>query len=229
MIKKLAISFVLMLIATKGLAVQIKEAFPDGEIEAFVAADELSRIKVMNNRIKSVRSNEGDIEVVEDATLGEIYIRPARGGRNPVNMFVTTESNNTYKLLLIPHKTPSEQIFIKSMEETLMPSSKRKGVIHENFKERVIALIRAMQAGKAYPGFKKLKSPEKEELAGDEFKVLETYMSTKIKAQVLEVDADFDLENLQTQKGIIALSLDEEGREGMKNLYLIREVDDERA
>ncbi|MBS0637000.1 MAG: type-F conjugative transfer system secretin TraK [Verrucomicrobia bacterium] len=226
--KKLPISFLLALISSNALAVQIKETFPDEEIEAFIAADELSRIKVINNRIKSVRSNEGDVEVVEDAALGEIYIRPTKGGRNPVNIFVTTERNNTYKLLLVPHKTPSEQIFIKSVEESLMPSSKKKGVIHESFKERIIGLVRAMQMGKESPGFKKVKNLKTETIAEDEYKVIESYTSARIKAHVLEVDSDFELEKLQSQVGIIALSLSGEGGES-KKLYIVMEARDEHA
>ena len=227
--KKLQISFILALISSSALAVQIKETFPDGEIEAFIAADELSRIKVINNRIKSVRSNEGDVEVVEDASLGEIYIRPTKGGRSPVNIFVTTERNNTYKLLLVPHKTPSEQIFIKSVEETFMPYSKRKGVIHESFKDRIIGLVRAMQMGKEYPGFKKVKNLKTITIAEDEYKVIESYTSARIKAHVLEMDSDFEIEKLQIQPGILALSLDEGSHEGIKKLYIVMEARDEHA
>jgi hypothetical protein len=227
--KKLQISLLLGLIASNALAVQIKETFPDGEIEAFIAADELSRIKVVNNRIKSVRSNEGDVEVVEDASLGEIYIRPTKGGRNPVNIFVTTERNNTYKLLLVPHKTPSEQIFIKSVEEVFMASSKKKGVIHESFKERIIGLIWAMQMGKEAPGFKKVKNSKTETLAEDEYKVIDSYASARIKAHVLEVDSDFEIEKLQNQPGILALSLSEGNHEEIRKLYIVMEARDEHA
>lgn len=199
---------------------------PDGEIQAFIARDELSRIKVLNDRIKSVRNNDGEVEVVEDVNLGEIYIRP--NGNNPLNMFVTTERNNTYKLLLLPKKAPSEQIFIKSLEEILNSDGSEAGSngnkIKDSFKEHIIALLRAMSEEKEIAGFKKVKTQKIVELSGQELKATLIYAGAHLKGQVFEVENNFQLEEYGME-GIVASSISEEISTGKTKLYLVSVID----
>ena len=69
----------------------------------------LSAQKTMvNNHIKN---NEGELTISRDDNLGEIYIRTTSLGENkPLNLFLVTEQDFTYKGLLYPKTIPSEQI-----------------------------------------------------------------------------------------------------------------------
>jgi hypothetical protein len=161
-------------------AKQTKEVLPDGEIEAFISEGELSRIKVMDDRIKSVRSSLGELELLEDTKVGDIYIRPARPGKAPINMFVTTEKSHTYKLLLIPKKMPSEQIFIKC--ESAPDSYKSES----SMKEMVVHLMQDMQSGRESRGFTRLESTEILDIEGDQYNKTVIYTSASIIGEVLE-------------------------------------------
>lgn len=166
----------LLLFAPITQAKQTKEVGADGEIEAFISADELSRIKVLNDRIKSIKANQGDMELLEDNNLGEVYLRPAKPGRVPVNMFITTEKGHTYKLLLIPQKMPSEQIFIKGKEEPAKLSGKGA----------VVSLIKDMRARVESAGFNRKVVDEVIDIDGNKYHRIAIYQSPKVVGEVLE-------------------------------------------
>ncbi|MFC1659306.1 type-F conjugative transfer system secretin TraK [Pseudomonadota bacterium] len=98
----------------KAQAEQIKTLSNDSETTAIISNYDLSRVKIINDKIKTIRYNNGELSVAEDNELGEIYIRPTNTGtRKNINLFLISERGNVYKLLLVPKKVPSEQIFIK--------------------------------------------------------------------------------------------------------------------
>jgi type-F conjugative transfer system secretin TraK len=95
-------------------AEQIKVLSNDSEATAIVSNYDLTRIKIINDKIKKLRYNTGELSVAEDNTLGEIYIRPTNtSAKKNINLFLISERGYVYKLLLTPKKVPSEQIFIK--------------------------------------------------------------------------------------------------------------------
>lgn len=161
-------------------AKQTKEVMPDGEIEAFISEGELSRIKVIDDRIKAIRSNQGDLELLEDAKVGEVYIRPVRPGKAPINIFVTTEKSHTYKLLLIPQKMPSEQIFIKCKAASEAPKAA------PTMKEMVMRLVQDMQSGIESYGFQKAEVTETLEIDGNKYSKTAIYTGNSMVGEVLE-------------------------------------------
>ncbi|MDF3047696.1 MAG: TraK protein [Candidatus Midichloriaceae bacterium] len=161
-------------------AVQVKEIAADGEIEAFISMDELTRIKVFEDRIRSVKSNQGDVELFDDKELGEVYIRPSHRSNTPINIFVTTEKNYTYKLLLIPKKIPSEQLFLKNIEEDKKVVEKA-----EFYKQAAIGLIKSMRAKK---GHFMRDTEEITEFEGNKFTIKAMYKSHSLLGKVLEFD-----------------------------------------
>jgi conjugal transfer pilus assembly protein TraK len=225
------LSFGLVLGATKATqAMQIKEALSDGEVSAFIAADELSRIKVINDRIKSVKSNEGDLEIIEDANLGELYLRPVKRNLEPVNIFITTEKNHIYKLLLLPKKTPSEQIFIKNLEVAL--ESVKLEIKNPNKNEAAIALIKAMRD--ANTTYNKKSTFPKLKANGHELTKKFVLINNKIRGEAAEYLNKKKLPVVITsetflEQGIIAVSSDSEVLEPNQstNIYIVREVSDE--
>lgn len=101
-------------LAHSALAMQEKIVSADSEVEAFISARDLTRIKAVEDRIRAIRASDGELELTQDKQLGEIYLRPANDTLAPINIFVTTEKGFTYKLLMIPKRIPSEQIILKN-------------------------------------------------------------------------------------------------------------------
>lgn len=176
MIKRVFFSAILL--ALQANATQIIASGPDGEISGFVASHEISRIKIIGDRIKSVKTTEGTIDIMEDTKLGEVYIRPRT--KDPINAFITTEAGYTYKFLLIPKAQPSEQIFIKN-EESILQSMKSKTQGFDSFKQEVISFIKDMRSDKSkYEKdgfeqgnlvFKEIRSARGNKFTGKAFKV----------------------------------------------------------
>ena len=105
---------IMLFIPAQANAEQIKAMSNDSEATAVISNYDLSRVKIINDKIKTIRYNNGELSVAEDNDLGEIYIRPTNTGTTKnINLFLISEKGNVYKLLLVPKKTPSEQIFIK--------------------------------------------------------------------------------------------------------------------
>jgi len=213
--KKLTSLYILgVFLIAPAKAAQIIEVLPDQEIQAFVAQHDLSRIKVTNDRIRAVRANEGEIEVADDPILGEVYV--AVKTPNPISIFITTEKNDTYKLLLISKKVPSEQIF-------LVPKGTQQKDKNSNFDET--KLIKAMIRESDIDGFRISRISSNIELFGISFKQLAEYKGKTITGYVLEVDEDFDVSTIENRE-LQALSLSE-STGGYKRLYLVLENGDE--
>jgi len=219
-------------ITNSAFAAQVKDVVTDGEVEAFIASDELSRIKVISDRIRSVKANHGEVELLEDTALGEVYIRPKM--HVPVNMFITTERDYTYKLLLLPKKIPSEQIFIRNKQ---IEESEQNKVKSENFKEEVISLIKAMSNSEDLVGFAREevdKTKEAEKLQKEKENSIEasqklTYRGARLYGEVLEIknasSEEFTLSpEIFNTEGLIALSIEKSELmpEEATKVYMVR-------
>ncbi len=77
-----------------------------------ISVKDLTRIRVANSRIENIRGNDGELVVDADKAHGEIYVRPVNPMR-PVNLFVTSETGNTYTLLLTPKDVPGSTVVLR--------------------------------------------------------------------------------------------------------------------
>ena len=132
-------------VSTSAFSAQIKEARADSELTFSISAYDLNRIKVVDDRVKNIKMNEGEFEVIDELDSGEVYIRPIRFISSSINprpinsgsinakssssnstqvIFVTTEKGYTYKLTLNSERIPAEQIFIKNIEYKGVESKK---------------------------------------------------------------------------------------------------------
>ena len=100
-------------------AIQFKETAPDGEIEAIISIDDISRIKVIADGITSLKINEGQLETLYEEVSGDVFIRPSLSSLDPMSAFITTKRGFTYKILLTPESVPAEQIFIHNSEAVI--------------------------------------------------------------------------------------------------------------
>lgn len=111
-------SFILTIIAgfafaKASSAAQIIEVVDDIEIKATISSYELNRIKIEGGRIEGFRALDGDLVAVADAKKGELFIHlPRKYSRKTTNLFLTSDSGATFKLLLVPRNIPAEQIFL---------------------------------------------------------------------------------------------------------------------
>lgn len=106
--------FSIITVASNAQALQIKQATDNGQITAFVSAQEISRIGLTKDRIRMV-NGDPDVDITHDSDSGDVYLKPRDAALDkPINLFISTEKGFTYQLLLMPKKVPSEQILIRN-------------------------------------------------------------------------------------------------------------------
>lgn len=150
------LSFLLLitLLTEESFAAQVRAVDDDDEISADISRHEISRIKTAGDLIRKVQANSDEITIVQDDKSGEVYIRPNVSAENkPINLFITTEQNFTYKLLLYPKSIPSEQIILRN-DSAVKSSDVEVSKVTKNFYEQqIIGLIRVMRSRKKLEGY----------------------------------------------------------------------------
>ena len=228
-----ALPLFLIMCAYEANATQILDASGDAELSGIIAKDELSRIKVISDRIASVKSNEGTVEILDDAKLGEVYIRPSRSTNDPVNLFITTEQGYTYKLLLLPQSVPSEQVFIKN-DEAVIKSIKEQTSNDDTYKEEIVALIKGMRGEAKVEGYIRKLHTERKQIGKYKLKKTAVYRGKDYKGEV------FEFKNTKKEPVILnyedftdnktrAISLDETiiNATQVSKVYIVSEVESE--
>jgi conjugal transfer pilus assembly protein TraK len=104
-------------------ASQIKEASGDDEIHGTISLNELNRIKLIGDEIATIKKKEGGFTILPSNEVGEVYLRVTDS--NILNFFIESKKGYTYNLLLRAKEIPSEQIFIKNPEISLVANSTR--------------------------------------------------------------------------------------------------------
>lgn len=109
---------------------QIEDAFAkqviklkaDDEVSIWVSNIELNRIQAVDDRVKYIRANEGELELISDKELGEIYIKPKE--LEATHIFITTEKGFTYKVGLKVDQIAAQQIFLKNEDAAVKEAAK---------------------------------------------------------------------------------------------------------
>lgn len=128
------------------LATQTKDVEDGEEFTAEISKSDINRIKVSGDRIRTVQNNEGELNITRDTKLGEIYVRTAAFTENkPINLFIVTEQNFTYKAILYPKAIPSEQIIIKNDAVVMNSDSEVSKTTKNSYQQQIIALLKAMR------------------------------------------------------------------------------------
>jgi type-F conjugative transfer system secretin TraK len=156
-LKKLLINsaFLFGLLASDlALATQVKNVEDGEEFTAEISKTEINRIKVSGDRIRSIQNNEGELTISRDDKLGEIYIRTTSLTENkPLNLFIVTEQNFTYKALFYPKSIPSEQIIIKNESVVANSDAEVAKVTKNSYQTQIIALLKAMRLKTKLEGY----------------------------------------------------------------------------
>jgi conjugal transfer pilus assembly protein TraK len=140
--------------ASFAYASQIRQMDDGEEQSANISKKDINRIKLVGDRIRSTKFNTGELEISQDDKLGEIYIRPTKFAENkPLNLFIITEQNFTYKLLLYPRSIPSEQIIIKNDAVVANSDLEVSKIAKNSYQQQIIALIKAMRSKSALESY----------------------------------------------------------------------------
>lgn len=130
------IPIILSIIATfflfRANAEQIKTMSGDDQASIVISKTDLNRIKLINDKIKSLKYNQGELIITQDNNLGEVYIRASNFHKKNINLFITSQKGYVYKLLLTLKNIPSEQIFIKN-NRAYYANNLNKDSFDENF------------------------------------------------------------------------------------------------
>jgi type-F conjugative transfer system secretin TraK len=156
-VRKSLINFVFLLslfFFQKSFATQTKIVEDGDEFTAEISRSDINRIKVVGDRNRTVQSNGEELNTSIDSKLGEIYIRATVFTENkPLNLFIVTEQNFTYKALLYPKSIPSEQIIIRNESVVASSDTEVSKVTKNSYEQQIIALFKVMRLKKKLEGY----------------------------------------------------------------------------
>jgi type-F conjugative transfer system secretin TraK len=180
--KLIATLYIILIIAvfyfhiSFALAAQIRDMNDGDEATAEISRTDINRIKLAGDRIRSTKFNAGELEISQDDNLGEIYIRPTKFAENkPLNLFIITEQNFTYKFLLYPKAVPSEQIIIKNDSVVANSDAEVSKIAKNSYQQQIIALIKAMRTKTKLESYQISNSKKYIDLGDLELKRTSTY------------------------------------------------------
>jgi len=148
--KLLFINFLFFLfLSNSSFAAQIKDLEDGDEFSAEISRTDLNRIKVVGDRIRDVKINNMELDVSLDEKVGEVYIRAAHSAENkPINIFIITQQNFTYKGILYPKSIPAEQIIVRNDMVPVGGDMEVTKVGKNSYEQQIISLMKAMREKK---------------------------------------------------------------------------------
>lgn len=131
--------FAILLLFTLKATAQEFYVNNNSEIKALASKNEITRI-AFDAPVTEVHSVSEEIEYVINGK--DIYLRMLLEEK-PINFFVKTDDNNTYKLLLVAQDSPADQIFIhnKSVSSKNLAKTEYFGDIAPELKARIAKII----------------------------------------------------------------------------------------
>lgn len=170
-------------------AAQIIEVVDDIEVKATISSYELNRIKIEGGKIEGFRALEGDLVAVPDQKKGELFINlPRKYSRKVTNVFLTSDSGATFKLLLVPRNIPSEQIFL--VERAVRD---KKLEIGNNYRSNILKFYKSLYKRAPVSDYKISYKTEKSEIDDLQIKKIVTYTpkdKTGLVGEIFEVKND---------------------------------------
>ncbi|MDA0345437.1 MAG: type-F conjugative transfer system secretin TraK [Proteobacteria bacterium] len=207
---------IIMLVMSNILISQVVEAKQsiklkgDDEVSIWASSIELNRVKAVDDRIKYVRANEGELELISDKESGEIYIKPK--SLEVTHIFITTEKGYTYKIGVKTDTIAAQQIFLKNEDAEVKEVAK---AITEVSPDKIIALelIKAARKGVIKNGY--IESKATNVIKKPDFKLIgvKKYRGEKFICEKFLIKAHRWMkgsvqEETFFNEGVIAVSLD---------------------
>lgn len=124
----------------------------NSEVKALASKQEITRIS-FDSPVTEVHALSEEIEYVINSK--DIYLRMLNEDK-PINFFVKCENENTYKLLLIAHDAPADQIFIhnKTVGTRSIAKTEYFDDISPELKSRIAKLIEVTLNPTKHIGYK---------------------------------------------------------------------------
>jgi type-F conjugative transfer system secretin TraK len=144
--KKLLLSFLLLLPFT-AFSAQIREVVDGSELAFNISIRDLNRVKVIGDRVQTLKCPEDEIILSAIENLGEIYIRPIKEGGMSISCFMITEKGNTYKIRFTPKDIASTQIILKNIENIPVSTSANESTNLIGEKSDIVELMKLMSSG----------------------------------------------------------------------------------
>jgi len=166
-------------LSSVAIAAQEKNIEDGDEFTAEISAIDLNRIKVSGDRIRNIKGNPGEIvDPIIDARTGDAFLKLPFPGHKPINIFIVTEKDFTYKGILFPKSIPAEQIVLRNDKAVLNTGGEVVKLARNSYENQIISLMKAMREKKSIDGYQ-LKSQGKYIDLGD----LSMRRSTTYKGQ----------------------------------------------
>ncbi len=134
-------------------AAQIKAMDEMRTVEVSISKQDLTRITVKEDRIRTVFGVTGEYVLETDEDQGQIFIRPnLHSSFNPISLTLVTEKGRTQDLRLIPKDQPADALILKPTEDIQKKTLKEKQAFVS--KGEVETLLAACQTGRIPLGYK---------------------------------------------------------------------------
>jgi hypothetical protein len=129
-------------------------------LEAPIAQDALTRIKVQDDRILHVFGNAGEYVLETDDYQGQIFIRPTPSFEavpsKAISLTLTTEAGYTQDLRLLPKKQVPEALILKINTDLDQELKNEKQALAPLFREEIEELIHACRENRIPLGYKEV-------------------------------------------------------------------------
>ncbi len=133
-------------------------------LEVRVSQENLTRIKVEDDRILHVFGMAGEYVLEVDEDQGQIFIRPtdmrdptfSRASSKPISLTLTTEGGHTQDLRLIPTSQAPEALILQVNTEISKEIEREKHASAPLFREEIEGLIEACRIGRIPLGYKEM-------------------------------------------------------------------------
>lgn len=197
---------VLHLTAFSVYAAQEKIVEDGDEFTAEISAIDLNRIKVAGDRIRNIKGNPGEIvDPIIDSRTGDAFVKLPYPGHKPVNVFIVTEKDFTYKGTLFPKSLPSEQIILRNDRAAINNSTEVIKSSRNSYENQIISLMKGMRDKKSLDGYQVKNQSKYVDLGdlsmrrssiykGQNF-VGEIFILKNSSSKVINLEADFFYKN----------------------------------
>jgi type-F conjugative transfer system secretin TraK len=174
-----------LIFANEAMAIQNKEVNDGDEFNAVISRNDLNRIKVVNDKIRDIKSNNQELDLNVDEKNGEVYLRVASAYENkPINIFILTQQNQTYKGILYPKLIPAEQIILNNENIGLANNYLNKNNNKNSYEKEILELMNVMRRGQKIENYQIKRNSKYIDLGDLSMKRSEIYKGVNMTGEV---------------------------------------------
>lgn len=174
-----------LIFANEAMAIQNKEVNDGDEFNAVISRNDLNRIKVVNDKIRDIKSNNQELDLNVDEKNGEVYLRVASAYENkPINIFILTQQNQTYKGILYPKLIPAEQIILNNENIGLANNYLNKINNKNSYEKEILELMNAMRRGQKIENYQIKRNSKYIDLGDLSMKRSEIYKGVNMTGEI---------------------------------------------